>query len=243
MNKKKIIILLVLFILLALIVTAVWLNWDTIIMVKDGLTTSQEVLEERKAENEVNQQEALKEAGIENIRPLTEEETKALETGEITEDEAVEIVIGNTTIEEIKDNKKNTSNSSKPSSNQTSQSKPVSTAPAVSELDKANARISQLIGQMYVLKSKFTGELSGLEGWAISTYKNNPSDKSKILKEGYNRVVSLESQCDSQVNAILSELTQLLKQTGQSTELVNQIRNAYENEKQITKSYYLSKYK
>ena len=52
----------------------------------------------------------------------------------------------------------------------------------------------------------------------------------------------MERECDSQVEAILSELKVLLKQAGRDESLVEFIRSAYDSEKSAMKSSLISKY-
>ena len=51
---------------------------------------------------------------------------------------------------------------------------------------------------------------------------------------------SLEANCDSQMEAILSRIQKHLKENGGDTSLVKEIRKVYENEKALKKSYYMS---
>ena len=52
----------------------------------------------------------------------------------------------------------------------------------------------------------------------------------------------MEKSCDNEVDAVLSELRNVLKEAEQSDDLVNQIKEAYLNKKKLTKSYYISEY-
>lgn len=237
-------------IILALIVVAVgifaYVNRGIISAVVHGLTVTEEQRLQQKQETDKKTEEAVKQLGVEEIRPLTEAEAEKLSKGELTEEEAIDIIIGKnneTTDTPVKDNtpsgQKKPSETKKPEKTDNSQ-----------KIAEANNRIAKLVGKMYVLKSQFTGELKSVEKWVKAEYKKLTAEekksisvKTKIGNEAVSKATALEKSCDAQVESILSEISTLLKGSGQSTDLVKQIRKAYEEEKQLTKSYYVSKYK
>ena len=102
---------------------------------------------------------------------------------------------------------------------------------------------------MYVLKAKFSNDLKAIEDWVNQKYVeysreygsgNIPySVKAKVGKKAYNDALALEEDCDEKVEEILTKITTLLEETGQSTNIVSEIRAAYENEKMLAKSYYM----
>lgn len=59
---------------------------------------------------------------------------------------------------------------------------------------------------------------------------------SKYLKSA----ATLESQADSEVDALLAELKSKLEAIGADTSIISTMRDSYENEKTLKKSYYLS---
>lgn len=205
------------------------------------VTNSSDKLEEKKLETDQRAIETIKEFGIETVRPLSEEETAKLNSGELTEEDAVNIVLGRLDSE--------TDNKPESNTNQDNPSVNTSDDSTVSEdLNEKNAEIAQLIGKIYVLKAKFTSELDAVEQWVHSEYnkltaeeKKSRSAKVKIGREAYSRALALEADCDSQIDDILNRLTLLLEETGQSTALVSEIRKAYENEKKVAISYYMDK--
>lgn len=238
MNKKKIIILSVLAVIIALIVSAVIYNYDLIIAVKDGIFETKENLDIKKEESAKKEQEALKEAGVENVRPLTEEEKKEFNEGKLTEEEVINIITGKTTAEEVKQNKNDTKGQVQ------------NPEPPVKDNkeNKTNEKIAELVGQIYVIEAKFTSELTALEKWALSQFENLPTveekkaKKKELIAYGFPKLSALEKECDTQVAKVLKELENVLKNAGQSTELCNQIEDAYYDKKQITKSYYINEY-
>jgi len=109
-----------------------------------------------------------------------------------------------------------------------------------------NSQISYYIAQMYVLKSSFSAQVSALYQEAIGTYsalpksERNESGKSAVIKEIYPKAIALESSCDKQVAALLSDLENLLVSENMSTEIVSKMRTAYYQEKSLVKAQYLN---
>ena len=106
---------------------------------------------------------------------------------------------------------------------------------------------TELIGKIYIIEARFTSEINALEDWAVSEYNKTPkpekaAKKKELAATGFPKLTALEKSCDAEVNAVLEELSEVLKNAGQSTELVNQIKSAYTNKKKLTKSYYISEY-
>ena len=238
--KKRYVFLTILVLIVVVAGIFAYVNRDTISAVVHGLTVTEEQRLQQQQETDKKTEEAVKKLGLETIRPLSEEEAEKLSKGELTEEEAINLIIGQNK-EPSKSSKEETPTSHKPTD---------STEIDDAKIQDANNRIAQLVGKMYVLKSRFTGELKTIEKWVKTEYKKLTAEekksiavKTKIGKEAISRATALEKDCDAQVEGILSEVTNLLKQTGQSTDLVKQIRDAYQQEKQLTKSYYVSKYK
>ena len=112
-----------------------------------------------------------------------------------------------------------------------------------------SSEISECIAQVYVIKAKFVGELDVIYNKAFSEYKvlwrdmtdeQRTAKKKALLAEVYPRAAALERDCDNQINQLLSKLTKLLEDSGESTALTEQIRTAYYNEKSLKKAHYLS---
>lgn len=241
MKQKNIILLIILIIILVVAGLVAYKYQNYFSAFYHVVTNSNEKLEEKKLETDQRAIETIKEYGIETVRPLSEEETAKLNSGELTEEDAVNIVLGKLNAET--DNKpqtdKNKDNSSANSSENSVSSK---------EFEEKNAEIAQLIGKIYVLKAKFSGELDGVEDWVYAEIKKltpeekkSKASKVRIGREAYSMALALEADCDSQMNDILDRLTVLLEETGQSTALVSEIRKAYENEKKVAISYYMDK--
>jgi hypothetical protein len=55
-------------------------------------------------------------------------------------------------------------------------------------------------------------------------------------------VANLEKTCDSEVDKVVAELEKKLKELGGDLEIIQIIKDAYDEEKELKKSYYLSLY-
>lgn len=270
MKRKHKILISVLLVFFIVCSVLVYLNFDFLVMLKNGFSYSKSDLEQMKSKNEEETKEVLKTIGISSIRPLTTEETKELSDGNITEKDAIDLVLGKKTLDEIKN--KDISEQNTDNKNEDLPSKPSENAPpgenndkeqgkgdntlsnnqseSKTSVDEANEEISELIGKMYVLKGQFEGELAGVESWTLSQYraltkeqKKSTAAKMEIGNQALAKALSLEKSCDAQVEQILSQIKYLLEKTNQDTSLVNSIRSAYNNEKQLMKSYYISTYR
>ena len=358
MTKRRKIVLGILIAIIILVGVFIWANMDTIIMIKDGVTETTETIAIKKEEVKNKEKETLEKAGITNVRPLTEEEMKEFNSGNITEKEAIDLILGKTTIDQVKENKKdetivgeepgknedvkktdgsssnkdqssdsdasdknavgdstltsddknngsdkpkqpttqNDSGKPKQPTTQSDSGKPKQPTtqsdsgkpkqptvqngsdkpkqpttqngsdkpkqpnnsdksdetnkedePKEPQMSSSDVKIAELIGKIYVLEAKFTGELKSLEQWAIDEYMSvHPSKykekKKELISVGYPKLAALEKECDVKVEEILSELAKELNAAGQGTELVEQIRNSYADKKQLSKSHYISEY-
>ncbi len=228
MKKRKglKIFLIILAVILAIAGGVTIWQWDNISSVMYFMKYSKEELETMQGENDEKLNSAV--AGLNVIpRELTDEEREALENGTITEQDAVEISLGTSTLAEKITEK---------------------TTGQASASQQKTDRVSELIAQLYVLKSSFISKLDGLAAQATAEYKNTPKEErtsswagTKISK--YTGLATgLEAECDAKVEAIISELKTELKKSGGDMSIINTIRSTYDSEKQIKKAYYLNKY-
>ena len=109
-------------------------------------------------------------------------------------------------------------------------------------------KIASLVAKMYALKAQYTGKVEGVvssmkaEYAALPKEQRTASAKSSIASSYLGTISSLEAQCDAQVNAVVSELREVLEKSGSDTSLADSILTAYANEKENTKAYYINKY-
>ncbi len=108
--------------------------------------------------------------------------------------------------------------------------------------------ISAGVSKMYALKAKYVSKLGELEREVINEYsslpkeKQNAKSKKEIVTKNINYIAEMEQKCDSEVKTALSTLKKQLKELNGDTEIVSILEEAYENEKELKKAYYLSLY-
>lgn len=109
-------------------------------------------------------------------------------------------------------------------------------------------KIAELVAKMYVLKSKYLGEIEGVVSSMKAEYAALPKDqqtasaKTNIASGYLGKISALEAQCDAQVNAVVTELRGVLEKSGGDMSLADAIMSAYASEKESTKAYYINKY-
>ncbi|MEG1999880.1 MAG: hypothetical protein RR053_00605, partial [Evtepia sp.] len=69
--------------------------------------------------------------------------------------------------------------------------------------------------------------------------QRNANGKKNVIQAKMGQLGALESQCDGEVAAVVSELRRLLKEAGESTALADQVQSAYAEEKSVRKAYYM----
>ena len=155
------------------------------------------------------------------LSELTEEAVQMLHDGTLTEDDAIKIITGEKTLEEIKEDKVNPEAKSGKNGN--------------------SPKIASLVGKMYVLRSTYLGKLNSLIGQAKAEVMAGNS-KSSVASKYIGIAAGLEGQCDAQVESVLAQITEELKKTGGDLSLVSELRSAYRNEKSVKKASLLSQY-
>lgn len=106
--------------------------------------------------------------------------------------------------------------------------------------------IETAVSQMYVLQALYNDKISAFEKDIIAQYnalpkeKQNNTGKLNIVLENLGTMEKLEKEADTEVESLLSKLEQDIKSLNGDTEVVNVLRKAYYNEKEIKKAYYLS---
>lgn len=116
------------------------------------------------------------------------------------------------------------------------------------DLAAKQARIDELVAEVYALRDYYTAQLAALEAAAIAEYEalppaeRTPSRKQDIAFACIDAAYALEDECDARMDAICQELSYLLLETGGSMSLVTDIRYAYASEKETARSVFLEKY-
>lgn len=264
--KKWKIILIVLAVILAIISGLLWWQFDNIKAIYYSYRYDNNTIGNLIDKQNEEVEKYIRENSDYNVRPSTESEEKLHSVGLINDDEFINILTGETSVDKlfgtdikIDENKnfvtsngdtvtkeeleaakkEDAGNSGNSSSNTDPQSPPAEEKPSAS--DKA----SKCIAQMYVLKSSFTSRLDRLFNEAKAYYisltpEQRKTAKTELMDKYYSQVSALEYECDTKVNAILSELDAELTLTGEDKSIINKIRDAYNQEKSLKKAYYLN---
>ncbi|MBQ7901499.1 MAG: hypothetical protein IJ365_06005, partial [Clostridia bacterium] len=232
----------------------------------DGMRYDEHEIEQQAQQSEKNVTDYLESNNIGTIRPLTEEESAAVTSGEITEQDAVKIVTGSMTLEEAKQNKaeqdkagqnntqqqkpdSNTASQpqSRPSKNNTEQQQPEDDNRQQQSVDY-DALISEKVAQLYIVKANFYAEFNSAWAAEKAAYLALPKEQRKkgkiaeIVKSKMGEGLAMEKKYDGQVDAIITELKELLTAAGRSTELADTVKEAYNQEKKAKKAQLINKY-
>lgn len=131
--------------------------------------------------------------------------------------------------------------------NETSGNSSIQQSDAKDSASSVDDAVGVGIGKMYALKASYVSKIGELGKSAYSRYmalsenERTSNNKKKIVTDAVNSVAGLEKDCDSEVETILSELEEQLSELGSdSTEIIKTLREAYNDEKSLKKSYYIS---
>ena len=241
----KKILLAVLIIILVLIGYFSYVQWNNINAVIDGIRLDEEQLQQNTEAVKTEVNDYMKENQLDEIRELTEEEEKALDEGTIDDDDAVKIMTGKTTLDEVIAKKE------QESKNNESSKKPVTNKPEPQKEEPVNydQLISEKVAQMYVYKSRFLGKLSTLAIDAEDEFHRTfpqsewtEDNRTKIIMRHIGEAMAMEKDCDSKVANLVSDLKELLTKAGRDTALADQIQKAYSDEKKNMKAAYMKEY-
>lgn len=217
--KKRIVLTAVIIVLFAF-VFLVYSQWDNIRGVFYSFKYSNEEIENMITETDDNLKRDLEAFIGHPIREFTEEENKQIEEGTVTKEQVIEKIV----LEELKKNSNEIENNN-------------------------NKDVSYYITSLYNLKNEYIGTLDGMVSSAVAEYKalsKSERTRSKKLEIGAayaKKAMALESECDGKVAEIVSNIDKILKSTGQSTEIIATINNAYVSEKTFKRAYYLNMFK
>ena len=224
----------------------VW-QWQNIRALSMAMQHSQEEIAEQIKEEKTSIESVLKDYGLEGITDFTFEEEEAIRKGEMTLEQAMEKLEQRK--EEVLSNQSKTEDKTTLNTNNLSEEGKevvVDTQVNTQVIDTSKERIEQAISDMYELKAKYIGELGALERKAMSEYKALTTEQKKsdsikaIISKYMTPALSLQSQCDSEVAGVLSNLETFLKEQKESSDIVAVMKAAYEREKELKKAYYLS---
>ncbi len=236
-TMKKILKIVIIFLIILVCTAAGVLIWqrDNMSALINGLNSSSEDLAV-KMDNQRNKLKKEVEKYVSKpIEDISAEDEKKLIKGEITVEEVADKY--NLPLNYMKDDESSNSETAK-------SEKPVAESSEVN----ADDLISDSVSRMYALKAKYVSKLGEVEKAVLEEYKSLPKDeqnkdgKYKIMMENIDYVAQLEKKCDDEVAKVLSDLEKELKELNGDTEIVTILKDAYKQEKELKKSYYLSLY-
>lgn len=220
-KKRYIFIPLALILIFSISALAYW-QWENITVLKYMLTNSAEETTQMLKENEKVINNIVEKLSDEGISALPEEAVEMMNNGELTEKDAADIISGKTTIDEVKNKKNNTDES---------------------QANSEASNISNLVAQIYSLRSSFVGKLDSLIAQAKAEWSAGGVNKKDFISKYIGLGTSLEGQCDAQFESIISQIKEELKRTGGDESIISELKKAYKNEKTAKKASILSQIK
>ncbi|NLB80059.1 MAG: hypothetical protein GX800_00245 [Clostridiaceae bacterium] len=217
--KKKVALISITVVLILVCGFTVW-QWANMRSVITAIKYSEEELSGKidAAKTETKQQVDEYTNGY--IRDFTLEEEELIRQGKITPEQAIELVNEKRTEQQID-------------------------IPIVDEKEI----IKQSVEKMYALKATYMGKLGAIERQAKADYARNKAEKKgaaelkRLITLYLGKVTALESECDAAVSEVIQALEAKLREIGADTKIISVMKNAYEEEKVLKKSYFISKYK
>lgn len=231
---KKIFKILMILLMILVCAAAGLLIWqrDNMSALVGGLNNSSEDLAAKMNDQRSKLKTEVEKYVSKPIEDISAEDEKKLIKGEITVEEVADKY--NLPLDYMKDNENSNSEPAKPVTE--------------SGTENVDEIISSSVSRMYALKAKYVNKLGEVERAVLEEYKKLPEEKQnkdskyKILMDNLNYVAQLEEKCDDEVEKVLSDLEEELKKFNGDTEIIKILKDAYKQEKEIKKSYYLSLY-
>lgn len=220
-KKRYIFIPLALILIFSISALAYW-QWENITALKYMLTNSAEETTQMLKENEKVINNIVEKLSDKGISALPEDAVEMMNNGELTEKDAADIISGKTTIDEVKNKKNNTDES---------------------QANTEASNISNLVAQIYSLRSSFVGKLDSLIAQAKAEWSAGGVNKKDFISKYIGLGTSLEGQCDAQFESIISQIKEELKRTGGDESIISELKKAYKNEKTAKKASILSQIK
>ena len=170
-----------------------------------------------------------------------------LASGELSEEEAASRLLGQsgsgeTGTTEGPEASQSQEPSQAPSSSQSAAPSQSASQSGDNATQEAEAELRQLVATMYVLQATYEGKLEAIVQEAIDEYtagEHTSENRTKIVYSKYDALTKLEKECDQKVANIVARMRELLKATGQSESLADEVQKTYEEEKSLKKAYYI----
>lgn len=238
---KKVLCGLLFALLLSAAALAVWQR-ENINALLQAQKYTQEELEEKLAENSRAIQEAMAAVPEITVRELTDDERQALRDGTLSKEEIVQqmLDVGGTG-ENGPPSVPDATNTPSPQEEQKAGQAQLATA------EDYRQRLSALIAEVYVLREEYTISLENMESAAKSDYQAIPVEKrtkkalANLTSTYLSKGSALEKECDGKMDAIVTEMEELITKNQGDLSLVDTVVYTYADEKSLKKAWYMSK--
>ncbi|MGN1317772.1 MAG: hypothetical protein ACI4VF_02065 [Lachnospirales bacterium] len=239
-KRKSHKVLIVLGVIFCLLIVAVcvfcFIQRDNIGAVMTSVKYSKDDIKQQIDESKGDVEKSLNEYNISNLRDFTFEEEEQIRRGQITYEEALRRIMEESGVAD-----KITVASDGNSDDSANGSKAPGVPQVAASSNEPDAIVSEYAIKLYGVKAYYLGEIGNLVDQAKAEHKAGKSLKS-LASEYIGKAASLEKEADSGVNSLLSELKSKLDAVGADTSVIDTMKSAYINEKNLKKSYYLSLY-
>ena len=221
-------------------------QWNNIKALNYMMTMDTGTLSQRAEENRETLEKAMEDYQI-PAYTFSEEEMAQLASGELSEEEAASRLLGQsgsgeTGTTEGPEASQRQEPSQAPSSSQSAAPSQSASQSGDNATQEAEAELRQLVATMYVLQATYEGKLEAIVQEAIDEYtagEHTSENRTKIVYSKYDALTKLEKECDQKVANIVARMRELLKATGQSESLADEVQKTYEEEKSLKKAYYI----
>lgn len=221
-------------------------QWNNIKALNYMMTMDTGTLSQRAEENRETLEKAMEDYQI-PAYTFSEEEMAQLASGELSEEEAASRLLGQSGSGETGTTEGPEASQSQEPSQAPSSSQSVAPSQSASQsgdnaTQEAEAELRQLVATMYVLQATYEGKLEAIVQEAIDEYtagEHTSENRTKIVYSKYDALTKLEKECDQKVANIVARMRELLKATGQSESLADEVQKTYEEEKSLKKAYYI----
>lgn len=221
-------------------------QWNNIKALNYMMTMDTGTLSQRAEENRETLEKAMEDYQI-PAYTFSEEEMAQLASGELSEEEAASRLLGQsgsgeTGTTEGPGASQSQEPSQAPSSSQSAAPSQSASQSGDNATQEAEAELRQLVATMYVLQATYEGKLEAIVQEAIDEYtagEHTSENRTKIVYSKYDALTKLEKECDQKVADIVARMRELLKATGQSESLADEVQKTYEEEKSLKKAYYI----
>lgn len=210
---------------------------------------SQEELEQKLQENDQAIQSAMGAAPEITVRPVTEEERQALRDGTLTQEELAGLLLvteEDTAVSQGGEPPASAPEAASGEDRQEASGQTDSTAAPASAYEK---ELSSLIAKVYVLREEYLIALDNMQAAATADYKAIPSEQrsgsavASLVSDYLAQAAELEKECDGRMDAIITQLEKLLRESGGDMSLADTVFNTYVDEKSLKKAWYMAELK